>query len=396
MIRKHLGTIIALVILLGSGTGLLLIDNKESESEAPDVSVSETIPDNDNEAVEGEPKLQTETLIEGLSRPWDIGFLPNGNMIVNQRGGVMAEYSAGGEFIDEITGLPDIYAVGEGGLLGLAIDPDFATNSYVYACYDTAEDIRISRWVLDGTQLTNQTNIVTGMPVNTTTFPGRHSGCRIQFDDDAVLWVGTGDVAQGSNPQDSRSLGGKILRVDRDGSPASGNLGGEFDARIYSYGHRNVQGLALTHTRESYIGYAVQHGPSRDDEINLLVPGNFGWDPGSPYVESVPMTDLTKFPDAIEAVWSSGSPTLAPSGATLVYGDEWGNYSGNLFVAMQKSQHLRMFMTNDDGSLGAETELFRGEFGRLRTVRQGPDGALYILTDNGDNDKIIRVYPEGS
>ena len=387
--KKSLPTIIALLVIACSVIGLYFLD-KNSSIEVPVINEL-----NSNETVKPPQvvQLKTEIITEGLNKPWEIAFLPSGDFLINERGGSMTRFDASGQQQAEISGLPDIYAQGEGGLLGLAVDPEFNSNNYVYACYDTREDIRLSRWQLADDELSDQTDIVTGMPVNTTTFPGRHSGCRMNFDEKNHLWIGTGDVAQSSNPQDPQSLGGKVLRVDRDGSPVKGNQGGEFDPRIFSYGHRNVQGIALTENGV-YPGYSIEHGPSEDDEINALVTGNFGWDPGDDYDESVPMTDIDTFPEAVDAVWSSGSPTLAPSGASMVYGEQWGDYDGDLFVAMQKSMHLRHFKVNDDGSLGEETKLFENEFGRLRTVRQGPDSALYILTDNGaDQDKIIKVTP---
>jgi glucose/arabinose dehydrogenase len=296
-----------------------------------------------------------------------------------------------------LIGLPDIYVRGESGLLGLTTDPEFTDNQFIYACYATDTDVRVSRWALNDVQLSNKVDIVTGMPLNRSTFPGRHSGCRVVFDQAGVLWVGTGDVAVGSNPQNPQSLGGKILRVDRDGNPVDGNLPLPFDPRIYNYGHRNVQGLALTRGGESFAGFSVEHGSDVDDEVNMLVSGNFGWDPPLPYDESVPMTDLDKFPDAVMPVWASGRPTLAPSGATMVYGDEWGNMSGNLFVAMQKTKHIRMFDVSGAGELGGETELFKNEFGRIRTVVQAPNGDVYFATDNGNGeDKIVKITPQNN
>ena len=189
-------------------------------------------------------------------------------------------------------------------MLGLEVDPDFASNGYVYVCMASdagaSTDVRLVRYELqtpNGGGLVQRTDIVTGMPYSS----GRHSGCRPRFGPDGYLWVGTGDAAIGTTPQDDDSLGGKVLRIDRNGNAAPGNPDGR---RWFSKGHRNIQGMAFRASDD--LGVSAEHGPSTDDEVNLLVAGNFGWDPVPGYNESVPMTDLMAFPDAIEAIWSSG------------------------------------------------------------------------------------------
>jgi glucose/arabinose dehydrogenase len=199
--------------------------------------------------------------------------------------------------------------------------------------------------------------------------------------------VGTGDAAFGSTPQDDDSLGGKVLRVTRDGDAAEGNPGGRL---WYSKGHRNIQGMAF---RSDGIGMSAEHGPSIDDEINALVAGNFGWDPVPGYNESVPMTDLEKFPDAIEAAFATGSPTLAYGGATFVEGDEWGDWNGVLAVATLKASHLHVYDVDSAGNVTSRGRFVEDE-GRLRSARQGPDGLLYITTDrHPDGDRVLRVAP---
>jgi glucose/arabinose dehydrogenase len=152
--------------------------------------------------------------------------------------------------------------------------------------------------------------------------------------------VATGDAAGAKNPQNPNSLGGKVLRIDTNGVGAPDNPGGALRPEIYTYGHRNVQGLAF-HPRTGEP-YSVEHGHTCDDEINHLVPGgNYGWDPVNPsgatgYYEGVPMTDLVKFPDAVEAVWSSGCPTIAPSGADFLFGPQWAGWSNGIALAVLK------------------------------------------------------------
>jgi glucose/arabinose dehydrogenase len=176
-----------------------------------------------------------------------------------------------------------------------------------------------------------------------------------------------------------------VLRVD----PATG------EAAVWTLGHRNVQGLAVRPGTEQV--FAVEHGPDRDDEVNLLRPGgNYGWNPdgNGSYDQGVPMTD-PDIPGAIPAVWSSGSPTLATSGATFLDGDQWGTYDGLLLVGLLKERGVLALRLDDDGVLQEQFRLpeLDGTYGRLRSVQQGNDGALYVTTDNGDSDQLLRVTP---
>jgi glucose/arabinose dehydrogenase len=342
----------------------------------------------------GTPELETATVVEGLSHVWDLAFAPDGAMYFSERGGDVSLLKDGRkQIVEHPTDM--VSTGGEGGLMGLTLDPDFATNRLLYACFNTAEDVRLVRWRVsaDGTHLENRADIVTGIPRRNA--GGRHSGCRPRFGIDGYLWIATGDAAIGTNAQDPDSLGGKILRVDRGGRAAPDNFGEPFDPRVYSYGHRNGQGLAFyTRPRRGVVGYSVEHGPDIDDEINELKPGNFGWDPVPGYNEGVPMTDKQKFPDAIDAVWSSGTPTIAPSGATILRGSDWQSWNGALAVAALKGQHVRIFSFDTDGKVKSEAKVLDG-FGRIRSVVMGPDDALYFTTDNGTGrDRIVRVLPK--
>jgi glucose/arabinose dehydrogenase len=234
----------------------------------------------------------------------------------------------------------------------------------------------------------DRTDIVIDMPHNDGS-NGRHSGCRPRFGPDGYLWVGTGDAAVGTNSQDDNSLGGKVLRIDRTGAAASGNPGGEL---WYSKGHRNIQGMAFRSSDD--LGVSAEHGPDIDDELNLLVTGNFGWDPVPGYDEDTPMTDLGKFPSAIEAIWSSGSPTLAICGADFIEGAQWANWNGALAVATLKAQHLHIYFVDAVGDVTDGGRWIDGDEGRLRSPRMGPDGLLYVTTDGGGTSgKVLQVSP---
>jgi glucose/arabinose dehydrogenase len=208
-----------------------------------------------------------------------------------------------------------------------------------------------------------------------------------------MLWITTGDAATGSNPQNLTSPGGKVLRVQPNGQPAPGNpaLGG--DPRIYSYGHRNPQGIAFHPVTNQ--PFSVEHGPGINDEVNRLsAGGNGGWDPVPGYNQSVPMTDLAKFPQAMIPAWRSGdSFTLAPSGATFLSGSQWKSWNGALLVAFLKDSRARVMFLDGSGNVAFSTKVL--EHGaRLRSVVQGPDGNLYIATDVGSGSGAIwRVVP---
>ncbi|HET7476052.1 MAG TPA: PQQ-dependent sugar dehydrogenase [Dermatophilaceae bacterium] len=348
--------------------------------------------------------VNVQTIATGLSIPWDLTFTPAGAMIVTERAGRLLVKPRNGSLRPVAANLSDVYVNGEGGLLGIVVDPAFRANRLFYTCMDyrgtgTAPiDVRVIRWRLS-LDLSSATRVgspvVAGLPVS----DGRHSGCRLRFDRDGKLRVATGDAAQGTNPQNLQSLGGKTLRVNADGTIPADNpffaLGGK--ARyVWTYGHRNVQGLAMRPGSRQV--WTAEHGPDRDDEVNLLAKGgNYGWDPVPGYNERVPMTDLTKFPDARVAKWSSGFPTVATSGATFLDGAAWGRWRGALVVAELKGSAAMVLTLDAAGTVVRREQItaLDGTFGRLRTVQLGPDGALYVTTSNGTADKILRVTPAG-
>jgi glucose/arabinose dehydrogenase len=302
--------------------------------------------------------------------------------------------------------LSDVMVRGEGGLLGMVVHPDFATSRLFTTCQTHQEsgapvDVRLVTWRLsdDERSATVVRTLLSGLPVATS---GRHSGCRPAIAADGALLVGTGDTAQAAVPQDRTVLGGKVLRLDlATGRPLPDNpfiaASDPRERYVYSYGHRNVQGVAVR-PRTGQV-FTAEHGPSNNDEVNLIRAGaNYGWDPSrggaqDGYDESVPMTDLERFPDAVEAVWASGRTTQAVCAAAFLDGPQWGALDGDLVITALKGAKLLLLDLDDAGAVTSvaipvETN---GAYGRLRAARQGPDGALYVTTTNGSDDRLLRI-----
>lgn len=335
------------------------------------------------------PGIDQSVVISGRDRIWDLGFTPESHIIFTERPGNISIF-INGQF-RVLTRPSDVVAVGEGGMMGMTLDPLFASNRYLYTCFNTSGDVRLVRWKVaaDYTGLQERQDIVTGM----TNGPGsKHNGCRPRFGPDGYLWVGTGDAKVSGLSVSKTSLNGKLLRVDRDGRGAPGNLGQGFDARIYNYGHRNIQGVAFfASPRGGSLGVTVEHGPLRDDEVNAIKLGNFGWDESSnPYDDNAPMTDKTKYPDAIDAIWSTGSPTQALSGAAIINGAKWKGWDGAVAIAALNHEHLKILRMNANGQVTREERLLEDTYGRLRVPVLGPDGNLYVATDG---DKVVRLTP---
>jgi glucose/arabinose dehydrogenase len=334
----------------------------------------------------------------GLTIPWDVAPLPDGRLLVSERSGRLLLVDSG-TTTTVSADLSDLFASGETGLMGLALDPDFASNGRFYTCQGHASprEIQVIAWTLDASA-PSATRVRDPLVAELPIVSGRHGGCQLEIDADGRLIIGTGDAAVGSHPQDLRSLGGKTLRVDRStgAAPADNPFADSTNVatrRILSYGHRNVQGIAI-HPRTGDV-WSVEHGPDRDDEVNRIVAGgNYGWNPVPGYNERVPMTDDAEFPRAIEAAWATGAPTLALSGAAFLSDPAWGSWRDGLAVTALKNRSLRLLFFTDDGEYRGQHVVIGGDYGRLRAAAQGPDGSLYVTTSNGaGRDTILRVRP---
>lgn len=346
------------------------------------------------------PGLKVRRLVTGLDHPWDVRPIGKGRLIFTQRDRATVSIWKAGKTRTVRFPSGRVWVSGETGLMGLEVDPGFAKNRRFYTCQGgttaTGHDVRVMAWKLDQglRKVVSGRKLIGGFPSTS----GRHGGCRLLALDDGSLVVGTGDAAVGSNPRDLTSLGGKTLRLDaRSGKPWRTNPFAKADNRrqryIHTYGHRNVQGLA----QQPGTGrlWSIEQGTYRDDEVNRLVNGgDYGYHPVPGYNESVPMTDQSLPGKQIEAVWSSGDPTVATSGGDFVDGKKWGAYDGTLAVAVQKDQKVLFLKVRGKRLVNVREPADLQRYGRIRTVVDGPGSVLYVLTDNGDGaDAILRVSP---
>ncbi len=332
-------------------------------------------------------------VMTGLDHPWDVAIDNAGNIVTGERSGRIIVRHSDGRVAVVAAETSGVDAKGEAGLMGLALAGDFPQSRSAFTCLaSTAGDVRVVRWTAspDWSSMRQAQNVLTGIPLGPS---GRHSGCRILPAPDGTLFISTGDTASPTASQDLNNLGGKVLHINADGTPAAGTFP---DGPVYDYGHRNPQGLAFAPGTDRL--YVTEHGPDVDDELNEVLPrANYGWDPNNgsgSYDESVPMTDTTRHPGSVAAVWSSGDPTLAISDLDFL-GKSWGHYSGMVVMGALKAERLVLLRLDATGTRTTErVDLLDGSQGRLRSITPMPDGSLLVTTDNGGGkDKILRVSP---
>ncbi len=308
----------------------------------------------------------------GLSVPWGLAFLPDGTALVGERGTARLLRVRAGEAPQVVGTVPGVSSGGEAGLLGLAVSPTYAQDRYVYAYFSAASDNRIVRFRLDA--LREQQVVLSGIAR-----ANIHNGGRIAFGPDGMLYAGVGDAANTSTSQNRQSLNGKILRMTPTGGVPADN---PFGNHVYSYGHRNVQGLAWDDEGNLY---ATEFGQSTFDEVNRIVAGgNYGW----PVVEGTGTNPAYRNP---LVVWRPSE--ASPSGAAYA--------NGHLFAAALRGSRLWAVPLTPGGGAGTPVAELRGTYGRLRSVALGPDGWLWVTTSNRDgsgspgaaDDRILRFPP---
>ena len=335
----------------------------------------------------GSAPTLTDTVVQsGLSVPWDLAFAPDGRLFVTERMGTILMFESGRPNAKKLGSIrvPDIHSMGEAGLMGITLDPSFATNGSLYVCASRTDGGDWRNQILRY-KASADTMSFDGYVIRTGILAAAiHDGCRLAFGPDGKLWATMGENGNGKLAQDPKTLNGKILRMNADGTVPDDNPilpGATQRTYAYSMGHRNPQGLAVQPGTNAV--FEVEHGATTNDEINILAPGrNYGW----PEQEGVGGT-ARGFTDPI---WTSGTATYATSGAAFVTGERWGSWSGSLFVATLKEQDLRRFEVNGTTVIPKEV-LYDQKYGRLRSIVLGPDGALYITTSNGSGDRVVRV-----
>jgi glucose/arabinose dehydrogenase len=394
-----------------------------------------------NSASADAPVLAHTAVLTGLENPWDMAFLPDGTMFFTEKCRGLSVRSASGT-VTPLLGMKDskgyadtaadLFCDGQAGMNGVAVDPEFEKNRFIYV-YSASKKTepgtnRVMRFKVsdDLKKVSDRTDIVEDIPYKpaATNHPfggsGAHNGGRLRFSPgDGFLYVTTGDTHNGEVPQSPTRIGGKVLRIDRDGKAAAGNKPPEgFDPRIYTYGHRNPQGI--TFRPGTNQPYTAENGPWHSDEVTaLVIGGNGGWDPRpklsgrgecpdnycgyepnqmgavdpkdrSKYMS---MTDIARFPDAMKPAWNNDGLSQGLSSGTFLSGKQWKDWDGRMVISFMGigvhgtpvGNRLDVLDIKEDGSSATRTmAAIPMPAGRFRSVVQGPDGNLYVATDEGD------------
>lgn len=350
-------------------------------------------PDTDNH-------FSIHTITEGLNHPWGMAFLPNGDILVTERPGQLRLIRQGKLQSKAIDGLPEIRAHGQGGLLDVALHPDYEKNGWIYFSYAASEDdfslnvgTEVGRGRLKNNRIVDWQHLFRLEPK---TKKRQHFGSRLVFDRENHLYITLGDRGERFRAQDLNDHAGSIIRLNDDGSiPSDNPFVGHNDkqAEIYSYGHRNIQGAAL-HPLNGQL-WTHEHGPQGGDELNIIEAGkNYGWPIityGKEYGSGKDIGEGTKKVGMQQPLYY-WVPSIAPSGMAFYSGDKFPDWRGDLFIGSLKFK-LLVRLQFEDNKVVSEQRLLKNKLGRIRDVKNGPDGFLYLLTD-ADNGKLIRLQPK--
>ena len=340
-------------------------------------------------------EFRVATVVSGLEHPWSIAFLPDGGMLVTERPGRLRVVRDGAVEPTPVAGVPEVHARGQGGLLDVVLHPQFAENRLVYLTYSKpgarGATTAVIRGRLDGNRLADVEEVIEAQAWGN----GRvHFGSRMVFDREGYLFVSIGERGEKDKAQDLGSHNGTILRLHDDGRvPADNPFVGRDGAlpEIYAWGIRSPQGVALHPTTGAL--WEAEHGPRGGDELNLIRPGaNYGW-PVITYginYDGTPITDITAKAGMEQPVhyWV---PSIATSGLTIYDGDRFPQWRGDFFIGGLAGQHLARVRVDANGKV-VETEKLLEGVGRVRDVRTGPDGLLYVVIDAPDAP-ILRLEP---
>jgi glucose/arabinose dehydrogenase len=343
-----------------------------------------------------EQSLQTQVIVEGLEHPWGMAFLPDGRILVTERPGRLRVVEDGRILPEPVKGLPRIAARGQGGLMDVLLHPDYEHNGWIYMSYAAAGSggvgTEVARARLQGMKLVQLERLFRLEPK---TNAGRHFGSRLVFDKAGYLYITLGDRGDRPRAQRLNDHAGSVIRLHDDGSiPADNPFKKQRRAQpeIFSYGHRNPQGMAL-HPQTGAV-WIHEHGPQGGDEINILRPGaNYGWPVityGVNYGSGTPIGEGTEKKGMVQPLYY-WVPSIAPSGMAFYTGDRYPGWEDNLFVGSLKFRLLVRLELKGDRVV-KEQRLLEDRLGRIRDVRVGPDDYLYLLTDE-DNGKLVRLLP---
>lgn len=332
----------------------------------------------------GTTEINTRVLTENLSFPWEIIWGPDEMIWMTERGGKISRVNPTNGSVTALLTIPDVVSRGEGGLLGMALHPQFSTNPHVFVAYnyESGGDYqeKIVRYNFNGTALVSPQIIFDKIEA-----AGIHNGCRLVIVDQK-LFITTGDAADQSSPQKTTTVNGKILRLNLDGSVPSDNpIPGN---PVWSYGHRNAQGLVFANGQL----YSSEHGPDTDDEINIVEKGrNFGWPNVKGYCNTGSEQNFCSSFNVKEPI-QAWSPTIAACGLDYYNHALIPGWKNSLLLCTLRGSRLVQLKLNDTYDGVAETsDYLANQFGRLRDVCIAPDGKVYICTGNGNNDKLIVV-----
>ncbi|NNC70502.1 MAG: PQQ-dependent sugar dehydrogenase [Flavobacteriaceae bacterium] len=333
-----------------------------------------------------------EVIVPDLTIPWGFTFLPDESILITEKSGEMIHYKNGKK--TKVQGLPPIEVQGQGGLLDVKLHPDYSKNGWIYITYASAEgrgngaNTALMRFKLNGNQITNKDLLYKATP---NTSRGQHFGSRIEFDTDGYLYFTIGDRGNRDvNPQDITLDGGKVYRLHDDGRiPEDNPFIDKSNAKkaIYSYGHRNPQGMKR-HPKTGEI-WTHEHGPRGGDEINIIAKGlNYGW-PKISYGINYSGTKFTKYTSlpGMEQPLHHWTPSIAPSGMAFVTSDIYPELKGHLLVGSLKFQYVNLCILKNQKVVKEEKLLDR--IGRVRSMRQGPDGYMYVGVENLGIVKVI-------
>ena len=335
---------------------------------------------------------------DGLANPWSVAFLPDGDMLVTEKPGRLRLVQSGGLREAPIRGVPEVHYHGQGGLFDVVLDPDFARNATIYLSYAYAEGettttrVMRARYAPEG--LSEQKVIFEAQPLIASSL---HFGGRLAFLRDGTLLVTMGErFVRRELAQDLGTDLGKVLRIDRDGAAPPGNpFVGRQGAlsEIYSYGHRNPQGLVVD-PRDGTV-WEEEHGAMGGDEINRLQPGaNYGW-PLVAYgvnYDGTPIGTGQRTAPGIEPPTYYWDPSIAPSGLAIYLGDQFPGWQGDLLVGALKHQLVSRLRLGEAGQVASEEQFLKDTLGRVRDVREGPDGLVYLVTDENPGG-LYRLEP---